>query len=319
MEIVLPEYLYPHDPLLRLSTLYLALLLDYLYPYHRGIMLTLHPVHTSYMAAKRLGKPYSSRARGVAVWLIVVLGHILVYSSILYVAWTLSPILWVLASAYILKTSFSLKLLIDIAEKIAHCSSAGDWRCARSWTQMIVRRNVYELDEQHVLSAAIESLAESLVDGFTSPLFYYPILGPIGALLQRLANTLDGALGFKTPEYRNVGWFSAKMDTIINYVPARLTALTIILSCMLTKNCSHAHAHKTWRRYASKTESLNAGHPMSAMAGALRVQLEKPGHYTLGEPLEEITPDKLLQAINLAKKSATIWLLATTVATALLP
>jgi len=311
----LPEYLYPRDPLLLVSALLLAQLLDLVYPYHSGILLKIHPVHTSYIMALKLGKPYSSKIRGAVVWFTVVGIHLAAYSALLYVCWSVSKALWVLASAYVMKQSFSLKLLIDIVLNAAHCAERGDWGCARGWVQQIVRRDVYKLDEEHVVSAAIESLAESLVDGYTSPLLYIALLGPIGGLLQRVANTLDGALGFKTPEYRDVGWFSAKMDTVLNFIPARLTALTIVLFSPLAGG-RIGYAFSVWRRYRRATESLNAGHPMSAMAGALRVRLEKPGHYTLGEPLERLAPSKIRDGVKLALASAALWFAAVVLAIA---
>lgn len=299
---ILPSFLYP-SPLHLLAVLILAHLLDYAYPFHRGILLKIHPVHTAFYMAKRLGKPYSSKLRGVATWFIVVGTHLGLYASILYLSWLASPILWILVASWIVKTSFSLRLLLDIVRNVYACASRNDWGGARFWTQQIVRRNVYELDEEHVLSAAIESLAESLVDGYTSPLFYYALFGPLGALFQRLINTLDGALGFLSPEYRDVGWFSARMDTVVNYVPARLTALIIVA---LARDRRYAYA--IWRRFCRATQSINAGHPMSAMAGALRVRLEKPGSYILGEAVEDLEPAKLLQALSIAKRCAYLWL-----------
>ncbi len=257
--------------------------------------------------ALKLGKPFSSRIRGVVVWIVVVSTHLALYASILYVAWSISPYLWIAVASYITKTSFSLRLLIDIVKRVGVCSSRGDWSCARFWTQQIVRRNVYELDEEHVLSAAIESLAESLVDGYTSPLLYYAFFGPLGALFQRIVNTLDGALGFKDPPYRDVGWFSAKMDTLVNYVPARLTALLIVALSPIAGG-DPRYAYRIWRKFCRATESLNAGHPMSAMAGALRVRLEKPGFYVLGYRDENLDPSKVFKALTIAKSVALVWL-----------
>jgi len=280
---VLPRFLYPDDPILLISALALGLVLDIAYPYHSGILLRIHPVHTSYFMAKKLGRPYGSRALGVATWLVVVGTHMLLYSALLYIAWSIHPILWILAAGWILKVSASLRLLIDTVRRVGEALNKGDIDGARYWAQQIVRRNVYKLEPEHVASAAIESLAESLVDGFTSPLLYYAVLGPLGALLQRLANTLDGALGFLTPEYRDVGWFSAKVDTVLNYVPARLTAVLILLMSPLVKGEFLTWAVRTWRVFSRATPSVNAGHPMSAMAGALGVWLEKPGAYRLGD------------------------------------
>jgi len=266
--------------------LILAHLLDFVYPFHKGLLLKIHPVHTSYFMALRLGKPYSSKIRGVLVWLLVVSSHLIIYALAIIISGVINRLIWILVLSYVLKTSISLKLLIDIVHNVGKCFEKRDIECARYWTQQIVRRDVYKLDERHVASASIESLAESLVDGYISPLFYFIFLGPLGALFQRIVNTLDGALGYKNERYREVGWFSAFMDTLLNYVPARITALLIIILSPINKR-SIRESYEIWRRDHNKTESINAGHPMSAMAGSLGVILEKPGYYRLGEDLVE--------------------------------
>lgn len=302
-----PAFLYP-GPGLLLASLLLAHLLDYLYPYHRGLLLRVHPVHTAFLAAKKLAPPYSSRARGAAAWLLVTASHLGLYAALLYAAYTVSPIAWVAAAAWIMKTSFSLRLLLESVAETARSLEAGRLDEARRVAQGLVRRDVYTLGPGHVASAALESLAESLVDGYTSPLLYAALLGPLGALFQRLVNTLDGALGFKTPEYLEAGWLSAKMDTVVNYVPARLTALLLVLLSPLAKG-EPRRAYMVWRRYSSATESRNAGHPMSSMAGALGVVLEKPGHYRLGEG-ELPSARDIARGVKLATAAALLWLCA---------
>lgn len=305
--MTLPDFLYPRDFAEFLLVLAVAHVGDLVYPFHRGVSLLLHPVHTSYVMAVRLGRRYSSRLRGVLTWFSVVLLHLAVYGVVLYLASRVHRLAWVLASAYILKTSASLKLLVDTVRRCADCLASGDLECARFWTQQIVRRNVYELDEEHVASAAVESLAESLVDGYASPLLYYALLGPLGALLQRLANTLDGALGFKYGGYEDVGWFSAKADTVLNYLPARLTAVLLVALAPLVGG-NPAHAYRTWVRFGRSTESVNAGHPMSAMAGALGIRLEKVGHYSLGEPLRRLNHRAVRDGVKLAVLCSAAWL-----------
>jgi len=283
----------PQTPLEAALIIVLAHVMDFLYPFHSGFLLKVHPVHTSYMLAKILGKPCTSKLRGVATWFTVTLIHVLAYGALLTASCFLGRWLWIITSAYILKLSMSLKLLLDIVNNVKICFEKGDIECARYWTQQIVRRDVYKLSARHVASAAIESLAESLVDGYTSPIFYFALGGPLAALLQRLANTLDGALGFKHNCYENVGWFSAKADTVLNFLPARATALVIVMYSFIAKR-SFSDAYSIWRRDCRKTESVNAGHPMAAMAGALGIELEKPGFYKLGNPINDISNPQVL-------------------------
>ena len=298
-----------YELLIGLAALGAAIAFDVIYPYHKGLLLKIHPVHTCYLMALKLVKPYASRACGIFLWFACVLPHIAVPALTLYLLGYLSnPLPYIIAAAWFLKTSFSARLLIDIGLKVYSAASEGDWEKAKYWTQQIVRRDVSALGSGHVLSATIESIAESLVDGFTSPIFYYSIFGVLGAYLQRLANTLDGAVGFKTPELKEVGWFSAVADTVMNYVPARVTALYIILSAAILR-LDWRRALTTYMRDRQKTESKNAGHPMSAMAGALGVKLEKVGYYVVGEGFKLPTPGDLMIAIKLAVTTKVLYIL----------
>ncbi|RLF09374.1 MAG: hypothetical protein DRJ98_08210 [Thermoprotei archaeon] len=309
--------IYPPSLAIGLFALLLAILLDLLYPRHRGLMLRVHPVHTCFLMAKRLMRPYAGRAYGVILALTCILVHLtppMAMLTAIYLAgsWA-APILWLTAATCILKLSFSIRLLAEIGLRVGDCARAGDWKDARFWAQQLVRRDVYSLDEEHVLSAAVESLAESLVDGIVSPLFYYPLLGVIGPYLQRIVNTLDGAIGFRSSEFERVGWFSAKLDTIMNYLPARLSALYIIFSSLLLGH-DWRGAWRIWRRDHDGTESLNAGHPMSAMAGALGVKLEKMGHYVLGDPINSLDWRRVYDAVRIVVCSTILHLILVTAA-----
>ena len=260
-------------------TLALALIMDYLYPRHSGVLYLTHPVHLTYVIAANMHRPYSGRVRGVAVWFASVAPVLAAYIAPIIILLKVdeglaSTIILIIYSAYVVKLSLSLKLLIDIVrEYVAHVK-LGDWNGARAVAQQIVRRNVWVLDEGHVNSAVVESLFESIVDGFTSPLMYLLLLGPPGALLQRLANTMDSALGYRDPEYLREGWFSARVDTALNYLPARLTSLMLIA---LSRRRGLGMVLK-----ASSVDSVNARWVFSAASVALGIVLEKPGEYRVG-------------------------------------
>ncbi|MEB3846934.1 MAG: cobalamin biosynthesis protein [Desulfurococcales archaeon] len=274
---------YPlNAPLIALYGLALGLLLDTLYPYHKGLLLRIHPVHTCYVMARRLYKPFASKAYGVLEALVCLAAHLAPVVALALVLLRVPPegvwlFLGVVIVGIVVKFSIGFRLLLQTVLGAAYGGEAE----ARRLIQGIVRRNVYELDLAHVYSAGLESLAESLVDGYTSPLTWFFLLGIIGAMLQRLANTLDGALGLLDADIKDQGWFSARLDTIINYLPARLTALSILLAGLAMKN-DVRKAWRLYREYSGATSSLNAGHPMSALAGVLGVSLEKPGYYRVG-------------------------------------
>jgi adenosylcobinamide-phosphate synthase len=115
-------------------------------------------------------------------------------------------------------------------------------------------------------------------------------------------------VGFKDSEHIHTGWFSANLDTVVNYVPARLTAVLIVIAAAIIGE-DYKTAWKIARRDHAKTPSRNHGWPMAAMAGALRVQLEKPGQYILGDQIEPLTPDKILKALKLRNGALLLCLL----------
>ncbi len=294
---LLPRWLYP-GPELVLLALGVGLLLDYAYPFHRGVLLKLHPVRTCFMLALRLGRHFSSRIRGVLVWLAAAGSHIILCALLLYVAWRIHWIAWLAVASVIVKLSIPVRLLFDTVDKAVHKMISGDLEGAKRLVQGLVRRDLGGAGEGYVCSAAIESLFESLVDAVASPLLFYSVGGPLAAFVQRMANTMDGALGFKTPEYEKVGWFSAAVDTVLNYIPARLTALITIIICVLAGS-SPRRVFSVYVRFRNATESINAGHPMSAAAACLGVKLEKKGHYSLGEGTLP-NPHHMYRALKLA-------------------
>jgi adenosylcobinamide-phosphate synthase len=156
------------------------------------------------------------------------------------------------------------------------------------------------------LSGTIESVGESIVDGIVSPLFYYCFFGPAGAIGYRIVNTMDSMVGYKDRYNIDLGWMSAKADTILNFIPARLSAILMILSAKIIGADWRNSIHVLSTDH-SKTSSANAGYPMCTMAGALRVKLEKIGEYTLGIELEQITIDKCKTAIKIMQVTALIF------------
>ena len=288
----------------------LALVLDIVYPRHEGLLLRVHPVHTAFLAARRLAPPGSGVARGAAAWAVVMAAHIAPAAALLYASWRLlGPPGWVAAASLVYKHSLSLRLLLDHVSRVAGHLETGRLGEARAEVSQIVRRDTSRLGSGHVASATLESLAESLVDGFTSPLLYAALAGPLGALAQRIANTLDGALGFTTPDYLRAGRASAWADTALNYLPARLTALTLALTAPLAGG-SPSTALGVVAAFHGTTRSRNAGYPISAMAGALGVCLEKPGEYTVNTSAPCPGASDVRRGLRLAMAAAALWLAA---------
>jgi adenosylcobinamide-phosphate synthase len=195
------------------------------------------------------------------------------------------PRLGILSSALLqgvsLKPFFALRMLAEAGGTVRQALEQGDLLAARYALRSLVSRDCSQLTAELVAAAAIESLAENLSDSVVAPLFYYVLLGVPGAAAYRLFNTFDSMLGYHG-RYEYLGKVAARLDDVLNFVPARLTALLIIALAPVFGGNRRA-AWLIWRRDARKTESPNAGHPMAAAAGALEVQLEKVDHYILGD------------------------------------
>jgi adenosylcobinamide-phosphate synthase len=203
------------------------------------------------------------------------------------------------------------------AIEIINALERGDIKSAQHNLSLIVRRQTKQLSRQDVLSATIECIGESTVDGIVAPLFFYSILGPAGALAYRIINTLDSMVGYKDDYYKNIGWMSAKLDTIANYVPARITSFLMVISSRLL-GADWKNSIQILRRDHSKTHSLNAGYPMATMAGALRIKLEKVGQYSLGENREPLSIAKCKIAISIMKLTTILFSLSLSIPTLLI-
>jgi adenosylcobinamide-phosphate synthase len=253
------------------------------------------------------------KARGAifAIGIVVLIGiaaHLLAYAA-MYLAGAIAA---AAVSTMILKVTIAVRGMEKHSKIITDCLESGDLAGARQNLAMIVRRKTDDLDERHILSATIECVGESTVDGITGPIFYYSLLGPGGALAYRTVNTLDSMVGYSDEYFQDIGWMSARLDMAANYVPARITAFLMVLSARILgadwKNSFH-----TLQRDHAKTSSPNAGYPMATMAGALRIRLEKIGHYALGDEQEEATLEKCRTAISIMKLTTLLFCLLVSV------
>jgi adenosylcobinamide-phosphate synthase len=207
---------------------------------------------------------------------------------------------YIVVAAILLKPTFAIKCMEQYTVSIARAIKKEDINQARRLLPYIVRRDPRKLNKKQILSAAVESIGEGTVDGITSPFFYFALFGVPGAYAFRVINTLDSMIGYKDQEHINIGWFSAWLDTLANYIPARFTALLIVIGAYFLRE-NHKGAWRILHRDKNKTESINAGWSMSTMAGALSVQLEKPGFYSLGDGEDALSPEHILRALRVMK------------------
>lgn len=218
----------------------------------------------------------------------------------------LSFIIYVIVGGILLKTTIAIKGMEKHALAVVNSLESNDLSSARDNLSRIVKRNTKSLDKNHVFSAVVESISENTVDGITGPMFYFGLFGLPGAFVYRVINTADSMIGYKTRIFSNIGWFAANCDKILNFIPARLTGLAMILSAMLL-GYNWKESYKIMVRDGSKTESPNAGYPMAAIAGALGTKFEKINHYSLGDGKLEFSNEHVKSAITLMKMTSIIF------------
>ena len=201
---------------------------------------------------------------------------------------------WILA-ARSLKTE-SMKVYRKLKEK--------DLNGARYAVSMIVGRDTERLTAEGVTRAAVETVAENASDGVIAPLLFLFFFGPVGGFFYKAVNTMDSMVGYKNEKYLYFGRAAAKLDDLVNYIPARLTGLAFAAAACLIPGMSGKNAFKIWRRDRRNHKSPNSAQSESACAGALGVQLAGPAYYfgkyydkpTIGDPLREIEPRDILRA-----------------------
>lgn len=182
-------------------------------------------------------------------------------------------VLQALLSTVILYLCIAPNSLQQHAEAVRQALVDGNLPQARQRVGDIVSRETDQLDNNAVCRASIESVLENGADAIFAPLFWFVLLGPFGALLQRLSNTLDAMWGYKNQRYQHFGWAAARLDDVLNWIPARLTALSY---AALGKT---SLALQAWSRQAALLDSPNAGPVMTAGGGALNLQLGGPAKY----------------------------------------
>jgi len=163
--------------------------------------------------------------------------------------------------------------LIHESYKVISALEKNGLEAGREQLSYIVGRETRTLNEQQIKTAVLETLAENLSDGVIAPLFFYALGGVPAMLAYKMANTLDSMIGYKSEKYREFGWFAARFDDVINFIPARITALLMVVLSLSWRGLVYIF------RYGHKHSSPNAGYPEAALAGILNCRFGGPNFY----------------------------------------
>ena len=218
-----------------------------------------------------------------------------------------SPIVYIIVGASLLKSALSFRELRRSALEIKAFLTKDNLNEARSKMPALVSRETQSLGKPALASATMESVAENACDSFVAPLFYFLLFGVPGAIAYRVVNTLDAMIGYHG-KYEYLGKVAARLDDILNFIPARISGLLLVIAAHLYKKDSK-NAWQVMLRDHGKTASPNAGWPMSAMAGALRTRFEKKGCYCLGDANNPLSSQLIASGVKLADISALLWVL----------
>jgi len=216
--------------------------------------------------------------RGSILTTIIVLVSYFSTFFILKMVYDLNQFLGIIITVYLFSTTIAIKGLAEAGNGIYQALISGDLELARQKTAMIVGRDTENISKSDIIRATVETIAENTSDGIIAPLFFFFLGGVPMAMTYKAVNTMDSMLGHKNNKYLYFGRPSAKLDDLVNYIPARITAY-IFWFLALLPNYDSKKAWKIIKRDAQKHPSPNAGYPEAAAAGALSIRLGGINYY----------------------------------------
>jgi adenosylcobinamide-phosphate synthase len=221
-------------------------------------------------------RPGIQRVAGIAFW-VATAG---IFALPFYLFSVIAPwYLYLALAPFLLKSCFAWRSLEEHTRAVSDALRNGV-DSGREKVKLLVSRDTAHLSREQILSAGYESMTENLTDSIISPLLYFSIFGLTGAAVYRAANTMDAMLGYRDERIR-IGWFSARMDDILSFIPARVTALLLLM--YFFRKGTVSDAVRVMRRDGRKRPGFNGGIVMAAMAGGCGIRFEKPGVYVIGD------------------------------------
>ena len=280
-----------------------------------------HPVRWLGKAIERLEPPFRKIRfnlifSGALYAVVLIIGTWLLTYLVLAAAQRLHPLFETLLDIILIYYCISIRSLDDAAMEVKQCLQQQQVQAARKKVAMIVGRDINNYKEKGLARATVETVAENLVDGVTAPLFFAAIGGAPLALAYKMTNTLDSMVGYKNETYQHFGKASARIDDVLNYIPARLTVPVVALAAQILARRGE-WSLKTAVCEGAHHASPNAGYPEAAFAGALALRLNGPNYYNgklvdkpyIGVRFGHSTPGHIKKACDIMLLSSVLWLI----------
>ena len=254
--------------------------------------------------------------RGVITVVSVAAISTLIPAAILILCWLLHPIVYLVISSVMCWQILAARQLARESKKVERALESGDVEAARYAVSMIVGRDTKVLDQNGICRAAVETVAENASDGVVAPLCFMLLLGPVGGFFYKSINTMDSMLGYKNDKYLYFGRAAAKTDDFVNFIPARVSALAMIIVSPFC-GLDIKGAWRIFRRDRMKHASPNSAQTESVCAGALGLRLAGDAVYGgvvhkkeyIGDPIREIEPRDISRANRLMYVSSALVLI----------
>lgn len=263
-------------------------------------------------------------AGGILV-ILVLLPSVLVPMLILYAAERIHPYVRLAAEIVLCYQMLAMKSLRVESMKVYHALMKQDIEGARQAVSMIVGRDTEKLSEEGITKAAVETVAENTSDGVIAPLIYMALFGACGAFFYKAVNTMDSMIGYKNDKYIYLGMIAAKLDDVVNYIPARLSALfMIVVSGVLGMNAKQAW--RIYKRDRYQHASPNSAQTEAVCAGALSIQLAGDAYYfgelyhkpVIGDADRPVLPEDIRSANRLMYGTSILTLLVAVIVLAVM-
>lgn len=258
----------------------------------------------------------SSRIRGSTLTILTIGLTFAAMLLLIFVSDWIHPWLGYVMNVWFISTTIAIKGLKDAALLVYNPLTARDIINARTYVGYIVGRDTDQLNQPEITRATVETVAENTVDAVVSPLFYAILGGAPLAMLYRATNTLDSMVGYKNPKYLHFGWASARLDDFLNWIPARLSGMLLVIAALVNPQLSAGRSWKAIRTFAALHPSPNSGIPESAAAGALGIQLGGVNFYDghkserarMGWALRDLKPSDIKSVIYMLYMVSMLWM-----------